>query len=133
VETTDFIDDTARINPAVGEKLLENVPLMVALSRKVGDKEQKIMILGDADCLSNAELSQGRRGIDAANFSLITSSFFWMSDGEAPVDIRRPSAIDRKVFVTPTGLIVTKIFFMGFIPVVLLLFSILMWVRRKGR
>ena len=40
------------------------------------DKEQKIMILGDADCLSNAELSQGRRGIDAANFSLITSSFF---------------------------------------------------------
>ena len=133
VETTDFIDDTARINPAVGEKLLENIPMMVALSRKVGDKEQKIMILADADCLSNAELSRSRKGINATNFSLITSSFFWMSDGEAPVDIRRPESIDRKIFVTPTGLVVTKVVFMGVLPILMMLFAILMWVRRKGR
>ena len=134
VETTNFVDDTAKINPAVGEKLYtEPIPMMVALSRKMGDKEQKIMVLGDADCLSTAGLSRGYRGIQSANFPLINVSFFWLSDGEAPVDIRRPGPIDNKLFVGPTGVLVTKIVLMGLIPLALLVFSILLWVRRKGR
>ena len=107
--------------------------MMVALYRKMGDKEQRIMVLGDADCLSTGQLSRNYRGIYSNNFALITSSFFWMSDGEAPVDIRRPKAIDNKLFMTPTGYTITKIFFMGILPVGLLIFSILLWVRRKGR
>jgi ABC-2 type transport system permease protein len=133
VETTNFVDDTAKLNPAVGEKLLQDVPMMVALYRKMGDKEQRIMVLGDADCLSTGQLSRNYRGIRSGNFSLITSSFFWMSDGEAPIDIRRPAYIDNKLFVTPTGFLITKIFFMGILPIGLLIFAILLWVRRKGR
>lgn len=33
-----------------------------ALDRKVGDKEQRILVAGDADCISNAELSPGPAG-----------------------------------------------------------------------
>ena len=58
LETTDFIDDTVCLNPAIGEveKIYNTV---VALSRKVGNKEQKIILTGDADCISNGEF--GRR------------------------------------------------------------------------
>ena len=34
---------------------------------------------------------------------IIQASFFWLSDGEVPIDVRRPYAIDRKLFVGETG------------------------------
>jgi ABC-2 type transport system permease protein len=134
VETTNFVDDTARVNPKVGEMIYTDpIPMMVALSRKVGEREQKIMILGDADCLSTSELSRRYRGISSSNFSLINVIFFWMSDGEAPVDIRRPGYIDNDILVSTTAFTVAKVIFMGVIPVALLLFAIILWIRRKGR
>jgi hypothetical protein len=96
-------------------------------------REQKIMILGDADCLSTSELSRRYRGISSSNFSLINVIFFWMSDGEAPVDIRRPGYIDNDILVSTTAFTVAKVIFMGVIPVALLLFAIILWIRRKGR
>ena len=133
VESTDFVDEIPVMNPDKGEVELNQVPTMVALSRTMGNKEQKIIILGDADCLSNGEISISRNGVEASNYSLITSSFFWMSDGEVPIDIRRPKLPDNKVYVTKGGMTVTKILFMGVIPLVLILFAILIWIRRRGR
>ncbi len=106
---------------------------MVALSRNVGDKEQKIIILGDADCLSNGEISISRKKVRASNYSLITSSFFWMSDDEVPIDVRRPPLPDNKVYISKGGMLVTKIVSLGIFPLGLILFAILIWVRRKGR
>ena len=133
VENTDFVDEIPVMNPDKGEIELNQVPTMVALSRNVGNKEQKIIILGDADCLSNGEISISRKGVQASNYSLITSSFFWMSDGEVPIDVRRPKLPDNKVYVSKGGMTATKVVFMGVIPLVLILFSILIWVRRRGR
>ena len=133
IETIDFVDDTVRLNPAVGEVELNKVPTMVALSRNVGDKEQKIIILGDADCLSNGEISISRKKVRASNYSLITSSFFWMSDDEVPIDVRRPPLPDNKVYISKGGMLVTKIVSLGIFPLGLILFAILIWVRRKGR
>ncbi|MDD4639494.1 MAG: Gldg family protein, partial [Bacteroidales bacterium] len=82
VETTNFIDDTVKINPEVGEKSKAAIPVVLALSRMVGEKEQKIIISGDADCISNGEISISRNDIPAANYSMITGLFFWMSDNE---------------------------------------------------
>ena len=38
------------------------LPVIVALDRKVGDKEQRILVAGDADCISNAELTRAQAG-----------------------------------------------------------------------
>ena len=57
LQTTNFIDDVAKYNPEEGEAL-GAFTTALALTRKVGEKDQKIMILGDADCLSNEELSR---------------------------------------------------------------------------
>ena len=52
---------------------------MLALTRNVGDREQRIFVLGDVDCISNAELLMSRVGMKTSNFSLITGMFRWLS------------------------------------------------------
>lgn len=132
LETTDFIDDTVRLNPTIGE--VEKIyTTALALSRNVGDKQQKIIILGDADCISNGEISIGRKNVPAANFSLIMGAFFWMSDDEVPIDVRRPNPPDDKVRIGQTGMTISKISLMGILPAILAFFSIFIWIRRRGR
>ncbi len=132
VETTDFIDDTVRINPAVGEA--ENAYVTaLALSRKVGEKEQKIIIFGDADCISNGEISIGRKNIPARNYSLVNGAFYWMSDEEVPINVTRPTPPDRKINLSGDNMQNWKIALMGIVPATLAFFSIFIWVRRRSR
>ena len=132
LETVNFIDDTVRYNPAAGEKEQQYTTLL-GLSRPLGDREQKIVILGDADCIGNAELFKSREGMENGNFYIILGSFQWLSDGEAPVDVRRPKAIDNKLFLGKTGVKVTEIAFKWIVPAGLLLLAIFVWIRRRGR
>ncbi len=132
VETTDFIDDTVRFNPAAGE--VERLyTTALALSRKVGEKEQKIFILGDADCISNGEISISRKNIMASNYSLINAAFYWMSDEEVPINVTRPTPPDRAIRLSLTGMEIWRVIFMGGVPATLTFFSILIWIRRRGR
>ncbi|MDE7374518.1 MAG: ABC transporter, partial [Odoribacter sp.] len=85
------------------------------------------------DCLSNGEISMSRKKVRASNYSLITSSFYWMSDDEVPIDVRRPSLPDDKLYISTAGMLTTKIFSVGVLPLALIIFAILIWVRRKGR
>lgn len=132
LETTNFIDDTIRFNPAIGEVERAYVTAL-ALSREVNGKEQKIMVLGDADCLSNGEISILRKNVRASNYSLISAAFFWMSDEEVPIDVRRPTDPDRKIRLGVSGMRIWKVVLMGIIPALLIFFSILIWIRRRGR
>ena len=131
METTNFIDDTVRFNPSAGE-IEQMYTTVLALSRPMGDREQKIVILGDADCISNAELFKSREEIESGNFYIILGSFSWLSDGEAPVDVRRPKSIDNRLFLGKTGVKITDIAFKWFIPIALLIAAIFVAIRRRG-
>ena len=131
-QTTDFVDDAPVFNPEKGE-VMKSWPTAIAMSRKVGDKVQKIIVLGDADCISNGELSIRRRGIPAQNYYMVAGTFFWMSDNEVPIDVRRPAAPDREIKVGKLGFTIWKVVSFGLIPAVLALCGILIWIRRKGR
>ncbi len=133
VETINFIDDTVRLNPTIEEKAEASIPVAIALSRNVGEKEQKVIVIGDADCISNGEISIIRKGVHAANYNFIMGAFFWMSDDEVPIDVRRPDPPDTKIFLSISGMAVTKWGFAAFLPFVLAIFYIILWVRRKGK
>lgn len=132
LETTNFIDDTVKLNPAVREREQRYVTAL-ALSRKIGEKEQKIVVLGDADCISNIELFKRREEIRAENYYIILGSFHWLSDGEAPVDVRRPLPIDNDIFLGKEGAKITKVAFTWVIPGLILLLALLVWIRRRSR
>jgi len=132
VENKDFVNDTS-ITPSAGSITKASIPTAIALDRKVGDKEQRIVVLGDADCISNGEISMMRKDVKAANYNLIMGAFYWMSNNEVPIDIRRPSPPDTKISLDMSGLTVTKWLFMGLLPLAMIIFYILIWIRRKGR
>ena len=105
----------------------------MALSRKLEKKEQKIVILGDSDCLSNGEIERRRANVFARNLPLVYGMFHWLSDGQAPLDVRRPQPMDNKVFMDTEGLPIVKILSEWVLPGILLLFGIFVWIRRRGK
>jgi ABC-2 type transport system permease protein len=131
-ETQNFIDDPISMNPSANEKDLNQAPVVLALNRTVGDKEQKIIILGDADCISNGELSMARTGVDAANYNFILGAFFWLSDEEVPVDVRRPAPTDNTLYVSMSLMRLTKWILIGLLPIIMLLTYIIIWIRRRS-
>lgn len=132
LQTTDFIDGKVSIDSASGEAE-KSIPTALALSRDVNGRIQKIIIAGDADCISNSELNMNRKGINASNFSFVNSMFYWLSDGETPVDVRRPGLPDNKMTLKTAGVIYFKILLLGMIPLLLLALGLIIWLRRRGR
>lgn len=67
------------------------------LNRKVGNKEQRIVISGDADVIANEALTSQFSGIGASNYSIINGTFRWLSYDEFPIDTRRTDYIDLNI------------------------------------
>lgn len=132
LETVDFVDGKVALNAEAGE-VEKSYPTALALSRKKGDREQKILIIGDADCVSNGELLKTRPGVSAFNYYLIAGGFHWLSDGEVPIDIRRPQAPDNEVFLNERSASILSAMFVWILPCFLLLLALFIWLRRRGR
>jgi ABC-2 type transport system permease protein len=90
-------------------------------------------VTGDADWISNGELGMNRNEVYAANFSLMAGSFFWLSDGEVPIDMRRDTPPDRSLSIGEKGWGFFGIFFKWGLPALLVVLSLVIWIRRRGR
>ena len=132
VETINFVDERPVLSASMGE-MQKSYATVLALARKVSNKEQKIMILGDADCISNGELSMNRRGIAASNYAVIMGGFYWMSDNEVPIDVRRPTPPDNMIYLNETKIGAWQVLMTWILPGILLIISIFIWLRRRGR
>lgn len=107
------------------------VPVALALSKKVMDKEQKIMVFGDADFMSNGEL--GRQNLRNKNAEFVLKIFKWFSNGEFPIDATRPDPIDNKIKVSKAGIGWMKMILLGVFPVGLGLAGGIVVIRRKRK
>ena len=132
LEIKDIVNEVVECNPNVGE-VQKSFAVGLALARKVENREQKIVVLGDADCISDGEFTHSRSGLWVANYGVIQGVFNWLSDGEVPIDIRRPASKDVRVFISETGADIFKYSVMGVIPGLLLVLALFIWLRRRGR
>ena len=132
LETIDFVNETARFNPESGERAGIKTT-MVALERERAGRQQRIMVLGDADCFSMGEIDAFRRGLNAANEELIMSMFDWFSYGELPIDTSRPAPIDNKLNLGMEAAATLKAILQWVLPALLLLFALFVLIRRKGK
>lgn len=132
LETKNFVDDSVSMNKSIGE-IEQAYPTVLALGRKINNKEQKIIVTGDADWLSNAELGMTRNTVNSSNFSLINAAFYWMSDGEVPIDMRREPPIDRDITANKESWGIAVILLKWVFPALLILIGVLIWVRRRGK
>lgn len=129
-DNVDLLSDTPTLDSDESEQAY---PIMLYLTRDVNDKEQRIVVIGDSDCVSVAELNKHRTGIDASNFSLITECFTSMSYEEYPLDVSRVRPSDDRVKLTQVADKWIMIFFMYLLPGVLLIYSIYLLVSRKRK
>ena len=135
LHTMDYVNETAEFNPEKGEVEANGMPIISLLARDITDKkQQKIVIMGSADCISNNEFSKGRNGIRSANYELILQTGLWFSDGYFPVNTNRPERPDNQIkYLKYTNLIWIKGFFMYLIPILLAAFGTMIWYKRSRK
>jgi ABC-2 type transport system permease protein len=107
------------------------LPAVLGLSRTINGRQQKIVVAGDADFLSSAELA--RVNLQTCNFDFSTAIFSWFANGEFPIDSSRPPAKDKRLDLTDSGLTLLKILLMGIFPGLLLILGSILLIRRKRK
>ncbi len=107
------------------------VTTAVSLTRQINGKEQRIVVAGDADFMSNIELN--RSNIRTANFGFNTALFSWLSYGDFPIDTSRPDAKDKRVTVSTDAVDRLKLIFLWVLPGILLACGIVLLIRRKRK
>jgi ABC-2 type transport system permease protein len=117
----------AASTPAAGPAA---IPVAVALTRHVGSKEQRIMIVGDADFMSTAEMV--RHIPRTANFDFTTELFSWLNYGVYPVDTSRPKTSDA-ININRDGILLVRVLFFCIVPLLLLIYGTSLLVYRKRR
>ncbi|WP_316825902.1 Gldg family protein [Pedobacter miscanthi] len=117
-------------SPAEGD-LRGPITTVVSLTRKINGKEQRIIVAGDADFLSNSELQ--RNNMRTGNFVFNTSLFSWLNYGEFPIDSTRPDVKDKSVKVSIEQVGMLKILYIYAMPAVLFLFGLILLLRRKRK
>jgi ABC-2 type transport system permease protein len=107
------------------------LPAVLGLTRSINGKQQRIIVAGDADFLSNSELSRGN--LSTCNFDFSTGMFSWFSYGAFPIDSYRPPSRDIRLTVTDSGLSFLKVLLLGILPGLFLVIGAILLIRRKRK
>lgn len=127
-----LVSDSAEVlfDSAAGDEK-RSFPTALGLTRTINGKEQRIIVSGDADFMSNAELQ--RFNLRSANFVFNTGLFSWLSYGEFPIDSSRPLPEDTQVTVTKDQAKLLKLIYTWIIPGILLACGAILLIRRKRK
>ena len=93
-------------------KEVASLPVAMALSRKVNDKEQRILVTSDVSFMSNAAFTLKEVG----NYNFTRNIFSWLSQGNYPPVIERKAFPDKKILISNSDLNWFKVLFYGLIP-----------------
>lgn len=130
-DTKDFVNTVATFDESKERKGAKSVAIQ--MTREVGDRTQKILLMGDSDCFSNGELMKQRYGVGSANFPFIYQMYKWLCDGKYPIDTPRAASRDNSLKVGIEVLTAVKWIFSALVPFIMLIAAVLIFVRRKSR
>ena len=135
-----FDVDTLVVSGTTGWNKPGRADLSAALTYEAGDekgvfpvvlaltgKQQRIIIAGDADFMSNTELAH-QRGL---NQIFVNSIFKWFSNGEFPLDISRPAMTDDGFLLNRKQIAALKMVLLVIIPALLVALGAFVLIRRK--
>lgn len=105
--------------------------LAQTFTRKIKNKEQRIMLIADADFMSNVELN--RFNVRNVNADFTIQLFKWFTYGQFPVDTERPESIDNKILVKANTLKNIKYTWTGIFPLLIALGGAFLLISRKRK
>lgn len=109
----------------------KSFPTALALSRKINNKEQRILVTGDADFLSNLEL--GRTYPRTGNASFYQGFLGWFSYGVYPVEPSWPDPIDNNILLEEESVSTLKWIIYLAIPLSIFILGFIILIRRKRK
>lgn len=105
-------------------------PIAVAVTRNINGKQQRIVVCGDADFISNEELSRPRA---RHNEDYLQGLFRWFSSGQFPIDVSRPDAKDRDLKISRGQITILMWLCKGIIPTMIAIAgAIILFKRRRN-
>ena len=107
----------------------DETALGLAMRRDVNGREQRLMIMADADFMSSAELT--RTTLQTNNFEFVLDMLGWLGNGDYPVDVSRPPHIDNDIDLNIEDVFWVKLLLYGIVPGVLLLWGSSLLIRRR--
>ncbi|MDD2583853.1 MAG: Gldg family protein [Bacteroidales bacterium] len=136
VESIDFVTEKPIFNRAAGEvqrAISTSFALRKEIKSELGDslKEQRIVFLGDADCISNSEIGRFRKGLEIANSRFATAIFNWLTYEKFPLNTSKEFTKDNKIYLTFKQARKWKIPLIWTIPILLSLLSMSILYYRK--
>lgn len=100
---------------------------LTRLSPRPGENEQRAVVIGDGDFLSNSFLGNG------GNRELGTRIFDWLLADDALIDIAERPALDREIVLSESALAIISFGFLLGLPILLLCGGFLIRYRRRRR
>lgn len=117
-------DSTAPVfSPQEGDIKETSFPMAIQMSRQLNNKEQRIIVSGDADFASNLRL------ID----DLVRAVYSWSTYNEFPIYTPYPYAKDNKIILSPARAATQKIIYIWVLPGLIMLTGTVLLVRRKRK
>ncbi|MCJ8208832.1 Gldg family protein [Mucilaginibacter sp. RS28] len=128
-QNVDLTTADLQFNAAAGDEK-GTFPLAVTLTRNINGAQQRIVVCGDADFISNGELSRAKRG---ENQYFNAGIFRWLSNGAFPIDTTRPEARDTDLKVTRGQIDMLSWLCKGIIPAIIAIAgAIILFKRRRN-
>jgi ABC-2 type transport system permease protein len=108
-------------SPEQGDFKEPSFPLALQLTRQKQNREQRIVVYGDADIASNLRLQT----------DLVRSVYSWLVYNRFPVYTSALAAKDNVIMLGPRRAAFQKIIYVWVLPGVLLVIATVLLVRRK--
>jgi ABC-2 type transport system permease protein len=125
---TDLTSTEVTYDAAAGDKK-GSFPVGVTLSRIVNSHQQKIIVSGDADFMSNLALKAPK----GYNLTYGRSLFKWFCNGEFPVDANRVATTDDTLQIKRRQLSTFKLIFLGIVPALIVALGAFILIGRKRK
>ena len=90
----------------------------------------RIIVLGDADCLGNMEMTVSRKNLSSINSFFCKGIFNWLSDARYPVDVRRPAPVDNNIALSPSDAEIVSLIFKWVLTALLIAAGCIIVIRR---
>lgn len=100
---------------------------LTRLSPRPGDHEQRVVVIGDGDFISNSYIGNG------GNRDFGTRVFDWLLADDALIEVAEPAAEDREIKLSETGLAIISFGFLLGLPILLAGSGLWIWRRRRRR
>jgi ABC-type uncharacterized transport system involved in gliding motility auxiliary subunit len=118
-------DDSARFDQ--GKDIHGPLSVGVALTHAHEGREQRVLVMGDGDFLSNTYIGNG------GNLDLGMNLVNWVSGDDIYLNIPSHTANDIQLDLSPSAIAGIRLFFVILLPLALMSGGMIIWWRRRRR